>query len=135
MSAVHAVGAIVFDERERVLLVKRGRPPNQGRWSLPGGRVEPGESARDAVVREVREETGLGVLDVLYLERFELIGEGFAYDIDEYVCVVASGEPVAGDDADDVRYVDREELGTMDVTEELLLVIARARMRRHLESP
>ncbi len=135
MVPVHAVGAIVFDEHERVLLVRRGRPPNQGRWTLPGGRVEAGESARDAVVREVREETKLVVLEATHLERFELRGDGFSYDIDEHVCVVASGEPIAGDDADDARFVDRQALTTIGVTEEVLLVIERARTLRRPASP
>ena len=125
----------MFDERGRVLLVRRGRPQQQGRWTLPGGKVEEDESARDAIMREVREETRLRVVEATFLERVELRGEGFAYDIDEYLCEVAEGEPVAGDDAEDARFFDRVELATVGVTAAVLSVVARARTRRRPESP
>ena len=56
---VPCVGAVVHDAAGRLLLIRRGHDPHRGLWSLPGGRVEPGESPEQAVVREVREETGL----------------------------------------------------------------------------
>src|SRR2546430_16924216 len=59
---VPCAGAVVKDQAGRLLLVRRGREPGRGRWSLPGGRVEPGETAAEAAVREVREETGLDVV-------------------------------------------------------------------------
>src|SRR3954452_5841495 len=59
---VPCVGAIVRDQQGRLLLVKRANPPGRGLWSIPGGRVEPGETARAAVAREVLEETGLHVV-------------------------------------------------------------------------
>lgn len=58
---VVAVGAIVFDDRGRVLVIQRGAPPGEGLWSVPGGKLEYGERVADAVAREVREETGLEV--------------------------------------------------------------------------
>src|SRR3954454_8406121 len=58
---VPCVGAVVHDGDGRLLLIRRGHAPHEGLWSLPGGRVEPGESAEAAVVREVLEETGLRV--------------------------------------------------------------------------
>ncbi len=58
---IECAGAIVFDGRGRLLLIQRGHEPSKGRWSLPGGRIEVGESAEEAAVREVREETGLDV--------------------------------------------------------------------------
>jgi len=73
MTPVVGVGAIVFDANHRVLLVERGRPPGQGLWSIPGGKLEPRETLAQAVAREVREETGLivevGTLACV-LERF-----------------------------------------------------------------
>ncbi len=58
---VPCVGAIITDPAGRLLLIKRGHEPEAGRWSVPGGRIEPGESDEQALVREVREETGLTV--------------------------------------------------------------------------
>ena len=66
---IRCVGAIITDDTGRLLLIKRGHEPEEGRWSLPGGRVRPGESDPQALVREVREETGLQV------EPGRLIGE------------------------------------------------------------
>ncbi|MBA2553039.1 MAG: NUDIX domain-containing protein, partial [Geodermatophilaceae bacterium] len=56
---IPCVGAIVYDEAGRLLLIRRGQPPHAGSWSLPGGRIEAGETPRQAVVREAAEETGL----------------------------------------------------------------------------
>jgi len=104
---IPCVGAVVHDDNGRLLLVQRGREPARGSWSLPGGRVEPGESAREAVVREVREETGLDVLPL------ELVGEverdapgGGTYVIEDFVCRVEGGTLAAADDADDVAWFD-----------------------------
>ena len=60
-TTIRCVGGIVHDAQGRLLLIKRANEPGRGRWSLPGGRVEPGETDAEAVVREVREETGLEV--------------------------------------------------------------------------
>ena len=110
--SVPCVGAIVHDERGRLLLIQRGREPAQGSWSLPGGRVHAGETFAQAVAREVREETGLTVTVG------EMIGavdraapDGSTYDIRDFRAYVdGSPEPVAGDDAADARWVSLAEL-------------------------
>jgi len=104
-----------------VLLVKRGNEPDRGRWSLPGGRVEPGEQPQDAVVREVLEETGLAV-DVV-----ELVGrverprpDGGCYDIHDYAVSIVGGTLSAGDDAADARWFTTGEVVDVDLSPGLL---------------
>jgi ADP-ribose pyrophosphatase YjhB (NUDIX family) len=108
---VVAVGLVARDPAGRLLLVERGHPPHQGRWSLPGGRVEAGETLTVAAARELAEETGLeaavgGIAGVV-----ERIGEGFHYLIvDLWAELASDAGPVAGGDAADARLVDLEEL-------------------------
>lgn len=102
----------------RVLLVQRGREPSKGKWSLPGGALELGESLVEGIVREVKEETGL---EVEALELIELVDrivrqpapEGgrirYHYVIADYLCRVVGGELQAASDADAVRWVERAE--------------------------
>jgi 8-oxo-dGTP diphosphatase len=108
---VPAVGVVCLRE-ESVLLIRRGTPPRQGEWSLPGGRIEPGERAVDAALRELREETGVeaeitGLIDVvdgLFPEA------GRHYVLIDYAARWLSGEPVAGDDAMEARFVALDEV-------------------------
>jgi ADP-ribose pyrophosphatase YjhB (NUDIX family) len=111
------VGAVVVDGG-RVLLVRRGTEPMKGRWSLPGGLLELGESLTAGVVREVREETGLEVEPVELVELLDRIhkengSEGervrYHYVIADYLCRVLGGELRAASDAEAVRWVEREE--------------------------
>src|SRR4051794_11048996 len=102
---VRCVGAIVHDAEGRLLVIRRGRPPSEGLWSLPGGRVEPGESDAEAVVRELAEETGLRVEPGSLIGRVERPGPGGAtYDIRDYAAIVTGGTLVPGDDASDARW-------------------------------
>lgn len=120
-----AVGAIVLD-KGALLLVKRDREPARGQWSLPGGRVEPGETLREAIVREVREETGIeidvdGLIGVA--ERIVRDDEGaieYHYVILDYLCVARSTDIRPGDDASDARWVPVGELADMHLTAGLL---------------
>ena len=113
MADIPCAGAVVFDDAARLLLVKRANPPAQGLWSLPGGRLEPGESAEDAVVREVAEETGLAVRverEVGTVERASPSGD--TYVIRDFLCVMSEpgSAPIAGDDAADARFASHSEL-------------------------
>ena len=105
---IFGVGAIVFKGND-VLLIKRGRPPGKGDWSLPGGAVELGESAKAALVREVREETGLEVVPKKLIAVVDIIGRdgGGAvrhhYAVADYKCEVSGGTLKAGGDAAEAR--------------------------------
>lgn len=113
------VGAIAVDAG-RILLVRRGRGPAQGAWSVPGGRVEAGETLAEAVVRELEEETGLeGVCDHLvgWVER---IGAGYHYVILDFeVTVLDDREPVAGDDAAEAAWVDKPDVADLRLVDGL----------------
>jgi mutator protein MutT len=107
------VGAVIVDDG-RVLLVRRGTEPMLGKWTLPGGMLEVGESLTDGVIREVREETGLTVEPVELIELLDRIyreGERvrYHYVIADYLCRVLGGALKAASDADAVRWVDRSE--------------------------
>ncbi len=112
---VPCVGVVVLDDSGRLLVVLRRNPPSAAHWSIPGGRVEPGESAEQAAVREAREETGLHVRIDHVVGQVELSGVGRqVYDVTDFAAsVVAPGVATAGDDADDVRWVTRDELMTL----------------------
>jgi ADP-ribose pyrophosphatase YjhB (NUDIX family) len=98
---------VVHDDEGRLLLVLRGREPARGCWSIPGGRVEPGESAQEAVIREVREETGLDVTPSGPVGQVERDAPGGGtYVIEDFRCRAYGGVLAAGDDADDVAWFD-----------------------------
>jgi 8-oxo-dGTP diphosphatase len=108
---VPAVGVVCL-RGDSVLLIRRGTPPRQGEWSLPGGRIEPGERAVEAALRELREETGveaeitclIDVVDGLFPDA------GRHYVLIDYAARWLSGEPVAGDDAAEARFVALDEV-------------------------
>ena len=107
------VAAVVVD-RGRVLLVRRGREPLKGQWSLPGGLLELGESLSEGVIREVAEETGLIVEPIELIELLDRIHrEGdrvrYHYVLADYLCRVAGGNLKAASDADEVRWAERAE--------------------------
>jgi 8-oxo-dGTP diphosphatase len=118
---VPCVGAVVVDEAGRLLLVLRGRPPAEGTWSLPGGRVEAGEDDVAAVAREVLEETGLVVTvgDLVGMVRRDG-PDGTVYEIADYRCVVEAGDLRAGDDAADVRWYRPEGIDDVDTSPRLV---------------
>jgi 8-oxo-dGTP diphosphatase len=129
-----AVGAFVFDASGRVLLVQRGRPPGEGLWTVPGGRVELGEPLAAAVEREVREETGLDVRCgalVEVVERVTRLGDDlWHYVILDYLADLQGGALAAADDVRDARFVTDDDARALPLTEGLLPVLARARALR-----
>ncbi len=126
------VGGVVLDG-ERVLLVKRGREPLLGVWTLPGGAVELGETMRGAVAREIREETGLAVEVGPIVETLEQIRTDAAgrveyhYVLVDFLCHATYGEPSAASDAADVAWVPLDGLEARGVPAATLRVVRKAR--------
>jgi 8-oxo-dGTP diphosphatase len=121
------VGGVVVHEG-RVLLIRRGKEPLYGRWVVPGGTVELGEPLERALVRELREETGLEVdpCELLTVfDRIERDGEGVVYHyvIVDYLCRWRSGEARAASDALDVAWARPEELERYDLPAKALEVV------------
>jgi ADP-ribose pyrophosphatase YjhB (NUDIX family) len=124
---VVAVGAFVFDRDGRVLLIERGRPPGEGLWTVPGGKLEMNETLAQAVAREVREETGLVVEVGALACVVERMTEGYHYVILDYLARVIGGELAAASDVRAATFVDSDELARLPLTDGLLPLIARAR--------
>jgi ADP-ribose pyrophosphatase YjhB (NUDIX family) len=103
---IRCVGAVIHDAAGRLLLVRRANDPGRGQWSLPGGRVEPGESDASAVAREVHEETGLEVLAGSLIGSVQRPAKAGVFVIFDYRAEVVGGRLRAGDDATDVAWLD-----------------------------
>jgi 8-oxo-dGTP diphosphatase len=128
---IGCVGAVIKDGAGRLLLVKRGHEPGKGLWSIPGGRIEPGESDEAALVREVREETGLVVTAGRLVGAVrrpaggsggsgDSGGSGAVLDIRDYAAEVTGGTLVPGDDADATVWADAADLDRLPLTDGLL---------------
>jgi 8-oxo-dGTP diphosphatase len=131
---IPAVGVVCFNNAGEVLLIQRGTPPRLGEWSIPGGRLEWGETTKAGALRELKEETGveaelLGLIDVIdgiftgrsngdVTRHFVLI---------DYLARYVSGEVIAGDDADQARFVPYGDLANYNLWDQTLSVIAAGR--------
>lgn len=108
------VGVICF-RGDDVLLIRRANPPRAGEWSLPGGRIDAGESERDAAVRELMEETAV---EATLGEKIAIIDanfEGFDYRLHDFTAEWVSGDPIAADDALDARFFPVGDIGVLQM--------------------
>ncbi len=119
-SVIPCVGAVIKDATGRLLLIKRGHDPGAGLWSLPGGRIERGESDAEALVREILEETGLRIEPGALIGAVRQAGSGDVFDIRDYAATVTGGTLRAGDDAAGARWVRTGELAALAVTDGLI---------------
>jgi len=131
------VGAVIV-EQNRVLLIRRGTAPLLGEWSLPGGVLECGETLREAVVREAREETGLVVETGEMLGVYERVIRGdegrvrYHYVLIDFLCCPVSGDLKAGSDAADVRWFTRDELSALNLAFDANDVVLKGLAQRRL---
>jgi ADP-ribose pyrophosphatase YjhB (NUDIX family) len=123
------VGVVVW-RGDRVLLIRRGKPPRVGQWSLPGGAQELGETVAETARREVFEETGLALAALEFLTVVDLIEPSpepnrfrYHYTLIDFVAEAAPGEPVAAGDAAAVAWFDRPSLAGLGLWDETLRII------------
>jgi len=122
------VSGIVFNNQKQILLIQRNQPPAMGFWSIPGGKLEPGESLAEACQREIKEETGLDTEVKNIVAIVERRVEGFHYVIIDYLVQLADEEnsqPVAQTDVSEARWVSLEQLFDYDLVSGLAEIILR----------
>lgn len=110
-SPIIGVGAVILDERGRIVLVRRDAAPRQGEWSIPGGKIEWGETVSAALLREIREETGLDVEILQFIDVIDFVSLDAAGVVERHYVLLdfwaraIGGELTAGDDAAEARWV------------------------------
>lgn len=127
---VVGVGGVVV-QNDKVLIVKRAHEPRKGEWSLPGGRVQLGESLVEAARREIKEETGLDVDVGPLVELFDRVHHlddrvQYHFVIADYLCTPRGGTLAAADDAEDVAWIGVDELASYGVSARAVAVINKA---------
>jgi len=108
------VGVLCYKD-EHILMIQRGTAPRKGEWSIPGGRIEAGESERTAALRELMEETSITADLGDKIATIPAVFEGYNYRLHDYIASYVSGDPVAGDDAADCRFVPISEVADMEL--------------------
>lgn len=128
------VGAIIVHDHQ-ILLVRRANPPLKGEWSIPGGLVETGETIREAIIREAREETAFTVEPIELIEVFERILRDpdsrvqYHYVLIDYLCRVVAGEARAGSDVSELFWASGDQLENLLVAPETCTIIRKALLR------
>ncbi|WP_442498521.1 NUDIX hydrolase [Methylobacter sp. sgz302048] len=122
------VGGIIFNRQNQVLLIKRNQPPAMGLWSIPGGKLEAGESLTEACKREIKEETGLETDIKNIVAVVERRIENFHYVIIDYLALLIDEEqavPIAQSDIADAKWVNLENLADYELVEGLAEIVRR----------
>ena len=114
---------VVCIRGDDVLLIQRGTAPRKGEWSIPGGRIEAGETEAVAALRELGEETSVSAQLLTKITALNADFEGFHYRLHDYLARWTSGEPKAGDDADKARFVPLSEIDSLGMWSETTRVI------------
>jgi 8-oxo-dGTP diphosphatase len=123
---VLAASGVVRDQQGRFLLVLRANDPEAGRWTVPGGRVDAGETLQQAAAREVVEETGLDCEILHELWSLDVAHGDVVYEIHDFLARPVGGELRAGDDAADAGWFTPDEMARMPLTSDLLGYLGRA---------
>lgn len=134
--AVDCVGVICF-RGDEVLLIQRGKAPRKGDWSIPGGRIEAGETEEQAALRELMEETAITATLGPKVATIPANFEGFNYRLHDYVARWESGEPIAGDDAATAIFMAPEKLDALGMwpkTREVIEIARQALKSKTLKS-
>ena len=114
---------VVCLKGDEVLLIQRGTAPRKGEWSIPGGRIEAGETEAIAALRELTEETAVSANLLTKITALDADFEGYHYRLHDYLARWVSGEPKAGDDADKARFVTISEIESLGMWPETVRVI------------
>ena len=118
----HCVGVVCI-RGDEVLLIQRGTAPRKGEWSIPGGRIETGETEAQAALRELEEETSVSADLLTKITALDADFEGYHYRLHDYLARWTWGEPKAGDDADKARFVPLSKIGALNMWAETERVI------------
>lgn len=114
---------VVCIKGDSVLLIQRGTAPRKGEWSIPGGRIEAGETESQAALRELGEETSVSAELLTKITALDANFEGFHYRLHDYLARWTSGDPVAGDDAAQAKFVPIAEIDALGMWPETVRVI------------
>jgi 8-oxo-dGTP diphosphatase len=124
---IPCVGVVCW-RGDEVLLIKRGRAPRLGEWSIPGGKVELGETLESASLRELLEETGVTAQMAGLVEVYEILEPEYHYVLIDYAAHWVSGEPRAGDDADEARFVSIDHVQSLVTRDDIIDVLLKSKV-------
>lgn len=127
MQAPKVCVGVVCVNFDKVLLIRRGREPRKGHWSIPGGKVEWGEGLKAAALRELKEETGCEAELGPLIDVYEIIEADYHYALIDYLARWTGGTPRAADDADEAKFVGFDEALVLLIDEDLKDVVRKAK--------